>query len=121
MNAQQLGTILADVAAGRLTPDAALDRLRRLPFEDLSFARIDHHRVLRQGQPEAGEYLEGVIYSELTFAYLETWQTDLAARSGDRRPPEPSAEPRRTENGRRALRRAPAPPERRTPRALAPA
>ena len=52
MNAQQLGTILADVAAGRLTPDAALDRLRRLPFEDLSFARIDHHRALRQGHPE---------------------------------------------------------------------
>jgi hypothetical protein len=52
VNAQQLGTILADVAAGRLAPDAALDRLRRLPFEDLTFARIDHHRALRQGQPE---------------------------------------------------------------------
>ena len=52
MNAQQLGTILADVAAGRLTPDAALERLRQLPFEDLTFARIDHHRALRQGQPE---------------------------------------------------------------------
>ena len=52
MNAQQLGTILAEVAAGRLAPDAALDRLRRLPFEDLAFARIDHHRALRQGQPE---------------------------------------------------------------------
>ena len=52
MNAQQLGTILADVAAGRLAPDAALDRLRQLPFEDLTFARIDHHRALRQGQPE---------------------------------------------------------------------
>ena len=52
MNAQQLGTILADVAAGRLAPDAALERLRLLPFEDLSFARIDHHRGLRQGQPE---------------------------------------------------------------------
>jgi pyridinium-3,5-biscarboxylic acid mononucleotide synthase len=52
VNAQQLGTILADVAAGRLAPDAALDRLRRLPFEDLTFARVDHHRALRQGQPE---------------------------------------------------------------------
>jgi NCAIR mutase (PurE)-related protein len=52
VNAQQIGTILADVAAGRLAPDAALDRLRRLPFEDLTFARIDHHRALRQGQPE---------------------------------------------------------------------
>jgi NCAIR mutase (PurE)-related protein len=52
VNAQQLGTLLAEVAAGRLAPDAALDRLRRLPFEDLTFARIDHHRALRQGQPE---------------------------------------------------------------------
>ena len=52
MNAQQLGTLLAEVAAGRLAPDAALERLRRLPFEDLDFARIDHHRALRQGQPE---------------------------------------------------------------------
>jgi pyridinium-3,5-biscarboxylic acid mononucleotide synthase len=52
VNAQQLGTILAEVAAGRLAPDAALDRLRQLPFEDLTFARIDHHRALRQGHPE---------------------------------------------------------------------
>jgi NCAIR mutase (PurE)-related protein len=52
VKAEQLGTLLAEVAAGRLTPDAALDRLRQLPFEDLTFARIDHHRALRQGQPE---------------------------------------------------------------------
>jgi pyridinium-3,5-biscarboxylic acid mononucleotide synthase len=52
VNAQQLGTLLAEVAAGRLAPDAALDRLRHLPFEDLSFARVDHHRALRQGHPE---------------------------------------------------------------------
>jgi NCAIR mutase (PurE)-related protein len=52
VNAQQLGTLLAEVAAGRLAPDAALDRLRHLPFEDLTFARIDHHRALRQGHPE---------------------------------------------------------------------
>ena len=52
MRAEQLETLLADVAAGRLAPGAALDRLRHLPFEDLTFARIDHHRSLRQGQPE---------------------------------------------------------------------
>jgi hypothetical protein len=52
VNAQQLGTLLAEVAAGRLSPDAALERLRRLPFEDLTFARVDHHRALRQGHPE---------------------------------------------------------------------
>ena len=52
MTAEQLQALLADVAAGRLTPTRALDRLRHLPFEDLAFARIDHHRELRQGHPE---------------------------------------------------------------------
>jgi pyridinium-3,5-biscarboxylic acid mononucleotide synthase len=49
---EQLETLLAEVAAGRLAPGAALERLRHLPFEDLPFARIDHHRALRQGFPE---------------------------------------------------------------------
>jgi pyridinium-3,5-biscarboxylic acid mononucleotide synthase len=52
VRAEQLETLLAEVAAGRLTPSAALDRLRHLPFEDLPFARVDHHRSLLQGQPE---------------------------------------------------------------------
>jgi NCAIR mutase (PurE)-related protein len=52
VTAEQLEALLSDVAAGRLPPGAALDRLRHLPFEDLQFARIDHHRALRQGHPE---------------------------------------------------------------------
>jgi len=52
VRAEQLEALLADVAAGRLAPTAALDRLRHLPFEELPFARVDHHRALRQGQPE---------------------------------------------------------------------
>jgi hypothetical protein len=52
VTAEQLQALLADVAAGRLTPTRALERLRHLPFEDLAFARIDHHRELRQGHPE---------------------------------------------------------------------
>jgi NCAIR mutase (PurE)-related protein len=52
VRAEQLEDLLAEVAAGRLAPAAALDRLRHLPFEDLGFARIDHHRTLRQGHPE---------------------------------------------------------------------
>jgi pyridinium-3,5-biscarboxylic acid mononucleotide synthase len=52
VRAEQLEALLAEVAAGRLAPDTALERLRHLPFEDLAFARIDHHRSLRQGQPE---------------------------------------------------------------------
>jgi pyridinium-3,5-biscarboxylic acid mononucleotide synthase len=62
---EQLEGLLADVAAGRITPEAALDRLRHLPFEDLSFAKIDHHRSLRQGHPEVvfceGKTVEQVI------------------------------------------------------------
>jgi pyridinium-3,5-biscarboxylic acid mononucleotide synthase len=52
VRAEQLESLLAEVSAGRLAPEAALERLRHLPFEDLQFARIDHHRALRQGQPE---------------------------------------------------------------------
>jgi pyridinium-3,5-biscarboxylic acid mononucleotide synthase len=52
VKAEQLEGLLADVAAGRLAPKAALERLRHLPYEDLSFARIDHHRALRQDHPE---------------------------------------------------------------------
>jgi len=65
VTAEQLEALLADVAAGRLAPGAALERLRHLPFEDLPFARIDHHRALRQGQPEVvfceGKTLEQVV------------------------------------------------------------
>src|SRR5512142_1100365 len=35
-----------------VTPDDAVDRLRHLPFEDLGFAKVDHHRALRAGMPE---------------------------------------------------------------------
>jgi hypothetical protein len=52
MNQEQLRAILARVAAGSLSLDAALDALKYLPFEDLGFARIDHHRALRVGFPE---------------------------------------------------------------------
>jgi pyridinium-3,5-biscarboxylic acid mononucleotide synthase len=48
-----LRQLLDDVAGGTTSPDDALDRLRTLPFADLGFARVDHHRPLRQGFPEA--------------------------------------------------------------------
>ncbi len=53
MDEPELRTLLADVASGRCPPDEAVRKLRRLPFADLGFARVDHHRALRQGFPEA--------------------------------------------------------------------
>ena len=65
MRAEQLESLLAEVAAGRLAPAAAVDRLRHLPYEDLDFARIDHHRAIRQGHPEVvfceGKTVEQVV------------------------------------------------------------
>lgn len=53
MDSATLGALLDDVATGRLTPADAATRLARLPWADLGHARIDHHRALRQGLPEA--------------------------------------------------------------------
>lgn len=52
MNSQQILELLEKVRQGSLTPEQGLDRLKHLPFEDLGFARVDHHRTLRQGFPE---------------------------------------------------------------------
>jgi pyridinium-3,5-biscarboxylic acid mononucleotide synthase len=53
MDASSLRALVDDVAAGRCAPDDAVRQLRRLPFSDLGFARVDHHRDLRLGMPEA--------------------------------------------------------------------
>ena len=52
MTEEQLRQILRDLKSGALSDDQALERLRNLPFEDLGFANVDHHRTLRQGFPE---------------------------------------------------------------------
>lgn len=52
MTEAQLRQILGDLKSGVLSDDQALERLRNLPFEDLGFANVDHHRTLRQGFPE---------------------------------------------------------------------
>ncbi|HET7259267.1 MAG TPA: nickel pincer cofactor biosynthesis protein LarB [Candidatus Acidoferrum sp.] len=52
MNQADLLNILESVRAGKLSPGAAIERLKHLPFEDLGFAKVDHHRALRQGFAE---------------------------------------------------------------------
>jgi pyridinium-3,5-biscarboxylic acid mononucleotide synthase len=52
MDPEQLQQLLERVRDGRTTVDAAMDSMRHLPFEDLGFAKVDHHRALRHGMPE---------------------------------------------------------------------
>ena len=52
MNQLQIEALLKEVREGRVEVAHALDRLRDLPFEDLGFAKLDHHRALRTGMPE---------------------------------------------------------------------
>ena len=52
MNEAQLRALMEQVRAGSVDVDNALARLRHMPFEDLGFAKVDHHRALRHGMPE---------------------------------------------------------------------
>jgi len=52
MNRSQIEALLDEVRSGSTSVADALDRLRNLPFEDLGFAKVDHHRALRTGMPE---------------------------------------------------------------------
>lgn len=52
MDPQQLQQLLERVRDGQITVNAAIDSMRHLPFEDLGFAKVDHHRALRHGMPE---------------------------------------------------------------------
>ena len=64
MDIKALEKLLQEVQEGRLEISEALERLRQLPFEDLGFALVDHHRPLRQGFPEvvfaAGKSVEQI-------------------------------------------------------------
>ncbi len=52
MDRAQIEALLNEVREGRTEVPDAMDRLRDLPFEDLGFAKLDHHRALRTGMPE---------------------------------------------------------------------
>ncbi|HKQ97215.1 MAG TPA: nickel pincer cofactor biosynthesis protein LarB [Candidatus Polarisedimenticolia bacterium] len=57
MHARDLRALLERIRSGRLSTEAALKRLKDLPYDDLGFAKVDHHRHLRRGFPE-------VVYGE---------------------------------------------------------
>jgi NCAIR mutase (PurE)-related protein len=52
MDKDKLRDLLEQVKAGETGVDDAIGRLRHMPFEDLGFARVDHHRAIRVGMPE---------------------------------------------------------------------
>lgn len=52
MTEDQLRSLLEEVRRGEVDADGALERLRHLPFQDLGYAKVDHHRALRHGMPE---------------------------------------------------------------------
>lgn len=65
MNEEEIKKILKAVRSGKVSLDNAFKRLKHLPYEDLSFARVDHHRHIRQGIPEVifaeGKKAEDVV------------------------------------------------------------
>jgi NCAIR mutase (PurE)-related protein len=65
MNADGIKDLLESVKAGRLSVDHALNRLKDLPYADLGYAMVDHHRSLRGGHPETifsqGKTVEQVV------------------------------------------------------------
>ena len=76
MNAESIRKLFQKVRGGKLSPDEAVERLRHLPFEDLGFAKVDHHRALRHGMPE-------VIFGQgKTPAQVAAIFTRLAAHAG---------------------------------------
>src|ERR1700752_3185411 len=52
MDRKRLEGLLEDVRLGKRSVSAVLEELKHLPYEDLGFAKVDHHRALRQGIPE---------------------------------------------------------------------
>lgn len=85
MNAEQLRALLQEVRRGKLSVEEALERLRTLPYEDLGFARIDHHRALRKGFPEAifcqGKTTEQIV--DIVRGMLPRQATILATRASE--------------------------------------
>jgi NCAIR mutase (PurE)-related protein len=86
MNKTELTRLLQSVRDGRTGVETALNRLKHLPFEDMSYAHIDHHRHLRHGMPEViyceGKTLEQII--GIAKRMLKAGSDVLATRAEER-------------------------------------
>jgi hypothetical protein len=65
MNREALKKLLSDIKKGKLSPSEAYSKLKSLPYEDLGFAKIDHHRHIRTGFPEV-IYCPGKTIEQIT-------------------------------------------------------
>ena len=85
MNTDQLKSLLDSVSAGQTSVDAAVDQIRRLPFQSLDNATLDHHRALRCGLPEVifcpGKHPDHVV--QIARHLAATGHPVLATRATD--------------------------------------
>ena len=86
MNPESIRRLFEQVRQGKLAPDDAVDRLRHLPFEDIGFAKVDHHRRLRAGMPEVifGERKTAAQTAEI-FARLAKHGGNVVATRTDKK------------------------------------
>ncbi|MDZ7859457.1 MAG: nickel pincer cofactor biosynthesis protein LarB [Candidatus Krumholzibacteriota bacterium] len=86
MKENDLKGLLERVAKGKISVSDALERLKVLPFEDINFARIDHHRELRRGFPEVifcqGKRADQIV--RIARGILESGANLLATRCSDK-------------------------------------
>lgn len=85
MRVEQIRHLLENVREGRVTVEEAVERLRLLPYEDLGFAKVDHHRALRKGFPEVifcqGKSTEHIL--SIVRLMRERQSTVLATRASE--------------------------------------
>jgi len=85
MNSSDITKLLESVHTGKTGVREALERLKHLPFEDVAYAHIDHHRSLRHGMPEV-IYCEGKTIEQITGIakrLLKAGSDILATRASD--------------------------------------
>ncbi len=84
MNTESLRLLLESVKNGQVDIDEAMGKLKSLPFEDLGFAKLDHHRSLRNGYPEV-VYCQGKTVSQVQAIVKKLMEKDnniMATRAG---------------------------------------
>ncbi len=77
MDRARIEALLNEVREGRMAVNEAVDRLKDLPFEDIGFAKLDHHRALRTGMPEV------IFASGKTAAQVATIFARMAKAGGN--------------------------------------